>query len=270
MKLYSTCRSKLNVKLSYILKDGSIIESVFYRRDTLCVSSQVGCAVGCIFCASGKGKFYRNLTYEEIVNQYKYAKEKFPSISKIAVAGIGEPLHNWSNVKEAFAYFRDQGLKVSFYTTGFPIEKLSELLDLNHNGVTVSLHITDSLKRESVMRYSGNIDILISFLRDKLSFMSKKKLKKISIGYLLMEGINDSKYDIDKLADLSRHLGIGVTLLYYNEVNGNIKPVSEEKYENIFLYLKSKGVRVTLSNRFRKDPIGGCGTLYAEKFYQVT
>jgi len=267
MKLLSICRSKLNTKLSFSLKDGNIIESVFYRGNTLCVSTQVGCGVGCIFCASGKEKLIRNLTFKEIVSQYEIANSILGPIKNIAMAGIGEPLHNWENVKKAFHHFKGTGLKVSFYTSGFPLNRLNELLELKHNGVTISLHAVDDFKRKRIMKFTGNIAELINFLKNKLSYISKRKRKKVSLGYILLKGINDSEEDISRLADISKYLGIGITLLYYNPVNEHIKPVSEEEYEKIFLLLKKRGIRVTLSNRFRKDPIGGCGTLRVAKIY---
>ncbi len=261
MKLCSIFRSPLNTLLVFKLEDGYTVESVLYRGDSLCVSSQVGCNVECIFCASGRYGFYRNLSWEEIVNQYCIASAIFPAIKRIAMAGIGEVLHNWENCKKAFFKFKEKGLKVSFYTSGFPLSKLEELLDLPHNGVTISLHAVDSSLRNMIMKHSGNVEELLEFLRNKVKQFSEKKRKKISLGYLLMKGINDRREDIERLGDVASELGLGITLLHCNDVGLGIEPVDRETYERTFLYLRDKGIRVTLSNRFRKDPLGGCGTL---------
>ncbi len=266
MRLCSISRSPLNTLLVFELEDGYTVESVLYRGDSLCVSSQVGCNVGCIFCASGRYGFYRNLSWEEIVNQYYIASSIFPEIKRIAMAGIGEVLHNWENCKKVFFKFKKEGLKVSFYTSGFPLSKLEELLDLPHNGVTISIHTLDPFLRNEIMKHSGDVEELLEFLRNKVKQFSEKKKKKISLGYLLMKGINDSMEDIERLGNVASELGLGVTLLHCNDVGFGIEPVDEETYERIFLYLRNIGVRVTLSNRFRKDSLGGCGTLTVNRY----
>lgn len=259
MKLLRTVKSALNKLFIFELEDGYLIESVHYRGDTLCISTQVGCHVRCTFCASGSHGLIRNLKVHEIVGQYGIVKEELP-VKRIAVAGIGEPLANWRNVKEAFWHFKSQGLKVSFYTTGFPLKNLDELLDLPHSGVTVSIHSLDPLKRKVLLPHSGDMDSLLKFLEEKLSRLTKRKRNKISLAYLLLKGVNDSKEDLKRLAGVALRLGVGVTLLNYNDT-GRFMPVSPEEYENTFLFLRSLGIRVTLSTRFRRDKIGGCGTL---------
>lgn len=259
MRLTSITEGELNKLLSFRLKDGYLVEAVHYRGDTLCVSTQVGCPVRCVFCASGRYGLLRNLSYEEIVGQYLLTRTILPT-RRIAVAGIGEPLANWEEVRRAFEFFRSEGLKVSFYTTGFPLKNLSELLSLPHNGVSISIHSLEQSIRKEIMPFGGNIKHLISFLKEKLKGVSKKKRKKVSLAYLLLKGVNDSKEELERLGRTALELGVGVTLLYYNRVS-DLSPPSEEEYEEAFLFLKGMGVKVTLSTRFRKDKIGGCGTL---------
>ncbi len=263
MRLLHTIESRLNRLFVFELHDGYLIESVHYRGDTLCVSTQVGCPVQCDFCASGREGLFRNLSEEEIYSQYIAIRKLYP-VKRIAIAGIGEPLANWKNVKSAFWKFKREGLKVSFYTTGFPIKNLDELLELPHNGVTLSIHTTDKLLRKKLMPYAGDINLLIEYLRKKIPELTRKRRKKISLAYLLMKGVNDSEEDLTKLAELAISLDVSVTLLYYNEVS-KFKPVQPEEYERAFIFLRSKGVKVTLSTRFRRDKIGGCGTLTVGK-----
>ncbi|WP_457599783.1 radical SAM protein [Hydrogenivirga sp.] len=263
MRLLRTIESDLNRLFVFELKDGFAVEAVHYRGDTLCVSTQVGCHVRCDFCASGRQGLFRNLTAEEILLQYRIVKELYP-VKRIAVAGIGEPLANWDGVREAFLRFKEEGLKVSFYTTGFPLRNLKELLCLPHNGVSLSVHSVNVHVRKMLMPYAGDLNKLVEFLRAEAPSMSARKRKKLSLAYLLLRGVNDSEEELRKLGELALELGVGVSLLYYNSVSRYVPP-TEEEYERAFLLLRSMGVKVTLSTRFRRDRIGGCGTLTVGK-----
>ena len=264
MKLLKTLQSDLNKLFLFELEDGFTVEAVFYRGDTLCVSTQVGCPIRCDFCASGKNGLIRNLSAEEIYNQYALLRGRLP-IKRIAVAGIGEPLANWRNVKEAFHRFKEEQLKVSFYTTGFPTKHLEELLQLPHSGVTISIHSLKEDVRKQIMPHAGDLKELIETLKNTLPKLSKKKRNKVSLAYLLMKGVNDSEEELKELSRLAKELGVNLTLLYYNQVNEKYKPVSPEEYEKAFLLLRSAGVRTTLSTRFRRDKLGGCGTLVVNR-----
>ena len=264
MKLLKILRSELNTLFLFELKDEFTVEAVFYRGDTLCVSTQVGCPIKCDFCASGKNGLIRNLTAEEIFNQYLLLKNNFP-IKRIAIAGIGEPLSNWKNVKEAFLKFKEEHLKVSFYTTGFPTKHLEELLKLPHAGVSISLHSLREEVRQKLMPHAGSLSELIDTLKQILPTLSRKKRSKISLAYLLIEGVNDSEEELKELSRIAKELGINVSLLYYNRIDNKYKPVSPERYEKAFLFLRAEGIRTTLSTRFRKDKLGGCGTLVVNR-----
>ena len=263
MKLLQTIESQLNRLFIFELKDGLRIESVHYRDDTLCVSTQVGCPVVCAFCASGQKGLIRNLSAEEILGQYRIVSSLLP-VKRIAVAGIGEPLSNWENVRSAFWLFKRDSLKVSFYTSGYPLERLSELIDLPHSGVTVSLHFLSDEKRKRFMPRTGGSRELLEFLRGKVGSLTRKKRSKISLGYVLFRDLNDSEEDLGQLTDWALELGISVTLLRYNETGGFL-PADEERYEHFFRYMRNRGVKVTLSTRFRRDKIGGCGTLVVNR-----
>jgi len=262
MKILTVIEDELNKLIEVETKEEFTIESVYYRGNTLCVSSQIGCPIRCSFCASGMNGLIRNLTAEEIISQYELAKADGLNIENIAFAGIGEPLLNWENVKKAFNYFKEKGLKVSFYTTGFPIKNFKELLQLNHNGVTLSLHAVDDKKRKELIPHSQPIEEILSILKEHLSKLSNRKKKMYSIGYLLIKNVNDTDEEIEKLGEIAKDLGIGVSLLKYNEIEGlPYETTTNEDYERAFLKLKEKGVRTTLSNRYRTRKIGGCGTL---------
>jgi len=264
MRLLQEVRSELNRLYLFELEDRLRVEAVFYRGDTLCVSSQVGCAIGCPFCLSGSKGLFRNLSDEEIYSQYRLLKDKLP-IKRIAVAGIGEPLMNYQNVERAFWMFKREGLKVSFYTTGFPTDKLLSLLDLPHNGITVSIHTLDEKKRKHLLPHAGSLKDLLETLETHLKTLSKRKRKKISLAYLLLKGVNDSQEELLEFAKLVKTLGVNAVLLYYNSTNPQYAQMSSEEYERCFLILKSQNIRVTLSTRYRKDKLGGCGTLMVNR-----
>ncbi len=259
MRLSQVIEGDLNLLHLYTFDDGFTVESVFYRGDTLCVSTQVGCHVRCGFCASGREGLLRNLTAEEIINQFLLSPFR-ERIQRIAVAGIGEPLMNWREVLKAFYMFREMGLRVSFYTSGFPLDKLGELIDINHNGLTVSIHSLHTKVRKRLMPGSGRVEDLIGFLEDKVRALSRRKRSRISLAYLLLKGVNDSSEDAINLGRTAGRLGLSVTLLRFNRV-GDYEASDEERYVSFFRILRSMGVKVTLSTRFRRDKIGGCGTL---------
>jgi 23S rRNA (adenine2503-C2)-methyltransferase len=261
LTLKKTITDELNKLFELQTKDKFTIEAVFYRGNTLCVSSQVGCPVKCSFCASGMKGLLRNLKYEEIINQYETLPHK-NQITNITFAGIGEPLLNYENVLKAFWYFKDKGLKVSFYTTGFPVRKFEKLLKLPHNGITLSLHAVFEEKRKKLIPNSEPLDKIIKTFENHLKTLSKRKKKLYSIAYLLISNINDTKEELDQLAEIAQNLEVPISLLKYNEIEGiNYKTTTDEEYEKAFLYLKSKGLKITLSNKYRTRKIGGCGTL---------
>ena len=266
MKVETVIEDQLNKLLEVKTDDQFTVEAVYYRGDTLCVSSQLGCPVRCSFCASGMNGLIRNLSADEIILQYELAVADGLDIKNIAFAGIGEPLLNWENVKKAFWYFKEKGLKCSFYTTGFPVKHLKELLELPHNGVNISFHGVDTQKRKQIIPYGEPLEKIIPVLKEHLSKLSNRKRKMYNIAYLLISGVNDSPEELEKLSQIAKELGIGISLLKYNEIEGiPYKTTSDEEYEKAFLFLKNKGIRVTLSNKYRTRKIGGCGTLMVNR-----
>ncbi|RUM60064.1 MAG: radical SAM protein [Persephonella sp.] len=269
MRIKAVIEDKLNRLLEVETADRFTVESVYYRGDTLCISTQLGCPIKCKFCASGSKGLIRNLSYEEIILQYELAVLDGLNIKNIAFAGIGEPLLNWENTKKAFNYFKDKGLKTSFYTTGFPVKNFKELLNLNHNGLTLSLHAVDEEKRKELIPYGEPLEKILTVFKEHLDKLSKRKKKMYSIAYLLIKNVNDTDEELEKLAEISKYLGVGVSLLKYNEIEDiPYKTTSNEEYEKAFLKLKSLGVKTTLSNRYRTRKIGGCGTLMVNRLNQ--
>ena len=268
VKLKETISDSLNKLYELETNDQNTIEAVFYRGNNLCVSSQVGCPVKCSFCASGMNGLIRNLSAEEIIDQYENSPDK-ESITNITFAGIGEPLLNWDNVKEAFWYFKEKGLKVSFYTTGSPTSRFEELLKLPHSGVSLSLHAVFEEKRKKLIPYGEDLDKVLQTFKSHVSNLSNRKKKMYSLAYLLISGINDSEEELERLVSIAKEIGVGVSLLKYNEIEGiPYRTTTDEEYEKAFLFLKEREVRTTLSNRYRTRKIGGCGTLMINRLKQ--
>ena len=270
LKINKVIQDQLNNLFEITTDDGYTIESVYYRGDTLCVSSQIGCPVKCTFCASGMKGLIRNLSFQEIINQYLLIKEKGYNITNIAFAGIGEPLLNFEAVTEAFNFFKNEGLRVSFYTTGFPLKNFEKLLKFSHNGITLSLHSVLEEKRKDLIPHGHTIKQLLELFENHLKPLSNRQRKKYSLGYLLINNENDTEEEILELSKIANKLKIGVSLLKFNEIQGiPFETTPDEKYEEAFLKLRENGVRVTLSNSYRTRKIGGCGTLMINRFESV-
>lgn len=222
------------VKFGFRLFDGHILESVLIPepdRNTLCISSQVGCAMGCTFCLTGTMGFIRNLTVAEIVNQVCAARDYLLNepleslvgpdrITNVVYMGMGEPLNNLENVLDSLAILiNHKGLdvaarKITVSTCGI-VPKLKELGDNSTVNLAVSLHaITDSV-RNSIMpvnkRY--NIDELLEACRT----YPMQKRKRIMFEYTLLKGINDSDMDARMLAVKLKDIPCKINLLSYNE-----------------------------------------------------
>jgi 23S rRNA (adenine2503-C2)-methyltransferase len=261
MRIVKELKSKLNRLFIFETEDGYRVESVFYKGERLCVSSQVGCPVRCIFCASGKKGLKRNLTAEEIFLQYELLKDRLP-IKGVAIAGIGEPSSNAEEVVKAVNMFKEEGLKVTLSTTGYPIGGFEKLMIAPHDGLTISVHGISEEKRKKIFGISESLAEILKAIESYRATVSSSRKKKFQIGYLLIKGLNDSDEEIEELGRLAKKHKMTVMLMAYNPVPGvDLKPLTEEEYEKAFLKLREMGVRVTLSNRFRRDPLGGCGTL---------
>ena len=131
--------SQNNRRFVVQLHDGAQVEAVVYRGDTLCISSQVGCAVSCPFCASGARGFARNLELAELLGQVDAVRDLGVPLRRVTVSGVGEPLHNRALLPFIEAC-RAQRLGPSVTTSGGPLPRLPELLESIHNGVTLSIH----------------------------------------------------------------------------------------------------------------------------------
>jgi len=214
------------IKFLWELRDGLKVESVLIpevRRLTLCISTQVGCAMGCDFCVTAKGGFTRNLDKSEILGQIVQAQdyaEEGRRISNIVLMGMGEPLLNLDNVIDSMETAQaEDGLglshrKITLSTIGL-IPQLEELGKRSRINLAVSLHGTTNENRSAIMPINDKYDIeqLVAALK-KFPLPTRKQ---ITIEYILLRGINDDVDDAHRLANLLRGVKSKVNLIPYND-----------------------------------------------------
>lgn len=247
--------------------DGAVVESVLYRGDTLCVSSQVGCGVRCPFCASGASGVARNLTIDELFAQRDLvaAHSELP-IARITVSGSGEPLHNHDAVA-AFVDACRERTPASLTTSGAPLVHLARWLAADgprHNGLTISVHAGTEETRARLVPKGPALDPLFALLNDAIPRTSRKRKKKIALAYLVIEGHNDGDEELDAFAARARPLDLFVHLYAYNPVpTSPHRGVDRGRYEAIYARLVDRGLRVRMSSKARTEDNGGCGTLVA-------
>ena len=257
------------VKLRVNLADGHAVETVLIPegdRLTLCLSAQAGCAVGCGFCATATLGLARNLTTGEIVGQWHLARgEAARPITNVVFMGMGEPLHNWSAVRDAIAIFNDQaawGLsrhRITVSTSGV-LPRMA--LPIRESGVALalSLHHTRQEERAALIPLSRRYPLpeLISELRR----LALEEQAVIMVQYLLLGGQNDSLTHADELAGLLGDFPCHVNLLTYNTVPG--LPYGSPEPQVVAAFrdrLRGVGIRVGLRESRGGDIAGACGQL---------
>ena len=252
------------------LDDNNAIESVFMRYNhgnTLCVSSQVGCKMGCSFCASTKDKFARSLLASEIEGQVitvqKYMNEK---ISNIVYMGIGEPLDNYDNVIKSIRNINNaNGLgigarHISLSTCGV-VPNIYKLADEKIQAtLSISLHAVTDEKRKEIMPIARKYSI--KELLDACKYYIIETGRRISFEYALISGVNDTKEDAIALGKLLRGMLAHVNLIPVNEIKErNYKKSRENNIEEFMNTLNSMGVVTTVRRELGKDIDAACGQL---------
>jgi 23S rRNA (adenine2503-C2)-methyltransferase len=263
------------VKLRFVLGDGEHIEGVLIptrERLTACVSSQVGCALGCTFCATGFMGPRRNLSLGEIFDQVviinnEALKRHDRKLTNIVFMGMGEPLLNYRNVLGAIDRITSpQGLgfsprRVTVSTVGLAkmIRKLGD--DQVRFNLALSLHSAIDAKRSTFMPINEKhpIDDLV----EALNYFYAKTKNKITFEYVLLSGTNDTEEDALALAQLWKRVPVKVVnLIEYNPVEGSVFSKSPEKTAEKFMrLLTARGVDVTLRRSRGRDIDAACGQL---------
>jgi len=264
---------KNSLKAVLKLKDGLKIETVLIKHDdgrrTVCVSSQVGCALACRFCATGSLGFKRNLTSGEILDQVllmarhlkKVGQEK---ISNLVFMGMGEPLLNYEEVKEALIYLNDKeafnfGWRHMSLSTAGIIPALTKLKkDFPQVNLAISLHAPNDELRSKLMPINRkyNLKQLLATVDNHIKATSRQ----VMFEYTLLKGINDSPEEAKALVKIMKKPLYMVNLIYYNPT-GAFLPSSKKDFDNFFLILSRSGVKVTKRFSLGADIVGACGQL---------
>ncbi len=257
-------------KYLFDVLDGNAIESVLmeYKHGfTICVSSQIGCKMGCKFCASTGVKFSRNLTAGEIVEQLlAIQRDENIKISNLVFMGIGEPLDNYDNVMKAIAILNNpKGINmgarhISISTSGL-VPRIYELADKNIQcTLSISLHSANNEKRSQMMPVNKvyNIEELMKACK----YYTEKTNKRISFEYALAKENNDNLADAKELVKLLRGMLCHVNLIPINKIeNGKYSKSTNENILKFRDYLNEKGIVATVRRELGSDIEAACGQL---------
>lgn len=257
-------------KLLLSLKDGNLIECVIMKYkhgNSICVSTQVGCRMGCKFCASTIDGRVRNLTAGEILSQVIVAQHLIKDrISNIVLMGSGEPLDNYDNVIKFLKLVNaEYGLNIgqrhiTLSTCGI-VPKIYELADAEFNiTLAISLHAFSDEKRREIMPIANKYSI--NEILEACQYYIDKTNRRITFEYSLVKDVNDSVEDAKALGKLLKGIMCHVNLIPVNEVKENSFKRSSEKaindFENI---LRNKGIEVTVRREMGSDINAACGQL---------
>ena len=267
------CSEDGAVKFAFRLADGQLIESVLIpedERNTLCVSSQVGCAMGCSFCLTGTMGFRRNLTTAEIVNQVCAVRDWSlahgqGALTNIVFMGMGEPLANMDHLLDAISILTEQrGLdfsnrRITVSTCGLvpQMQLLGERTDVN---LAVSLHAVDDTVRSQLMPVNKRYPL--ATLIDACRTYRQKRRKRIMFEYTLLEGINDSDDDAKKLVELLRDVPCKINLLSVNSTGDTrFRSPREARVLQFQKILRDRGCTVFIRQSRGNDIAAACGQL---------
>ncbi|MCJ8168073.1 RNA methyltransferase [Atopomonas sediminilitoris] len=254
-----------SARLLVKLHDGQLVESVLLPRDGLCVSTQVGCAVGCVFCMTGKSGLIRQVGSAEIVAQVALARRE-RAVKKVVFMGMGEPAHNLDNVLDAIDLLGTEGgighKNLVFSTVGDP--RVFERLPQSRvkPALALSLHTTDAALRAQLLPRAPHYDPAELMALGEV--YARATGYPIQYQYTLLAGINDGQHEIDRLLALFKGKYAVLNLIPYNSLpNDEYQRPSGERIVQIVRYLHSRGVLTKVRNSAGQDIDGGCGQLRA-------
>ncbi len=267
------------------LKDGVAIETVLMKgdkRNTVCVSSQAGCPLGCVFCATGKNGFIRNLEYWEIIEQVlvfaRILKNDFEGerVTNIVFMGMGEPFLNYENVMKAANFFNSKegfeiaARKISISTVGIVPEIIKFADEGKQFNLAISLHAPNNEIRKKLVIVNDKYPV--EKIMKAAEYYIEKTNRKVMLEYLLFQNVNDSKEQAGKLVSLiKRKQYYLVNLIEYNEyekdesVDISLKKSSKEAVSKFKEVLKEGSVEFSERFKFGRDIKGACGQLAGEQ-----
>lgn len=265
------------VKFIFRLHDNHLIEGVLIpsgKRVTACISSQVGCKLGCKFCATGSMGFTRNLRAWEIIDQYALMNQRSnelfdQNITNIVMMGMGEPLDNYEQVMKAINILTSpQGnalspSRITLSTVGL-VDQIRQLADDQFKpALAVSLHVANNEKRSQLM--PANKKNPTHELQSALRYYHKQTNQRITIEYVLINGINDSLADAEELAQFCKAFPVKINLIQFNSTYPPYQKSTPENTQRFIQYLESKNMVVNLRRSRGEDIDAACGQLVKKK-----
>ena len=260
-------------KYLFELSDGNKIESVVMYHDygiSICISSQIGCNMGCAFCESGRLKKVRNLEADEMLLQVLKAQEDIKErISHVVIMGIGEPFDNYENVVDFINIINDDyalaiGARHITVSTSGIVPKIYEFAkEFSQVNLAISLHAPTNEIRDKIMKVNKayNIEEIMKAVKEYIKITNRK----VTFEYILLENVNDSEECAIKLANLIRGLNAYVNLIPYNETNNiGFKRSSTSQITKFYDILKKENINVTIRREFGSKVSAACGQLRSE------
>ena len=257
-------------KFLFRLDDGHVVESVLMKYkhgNSVCISSQVGCRMGCKFCASTIGGLERNLTPGEMLGQiYQIQKISGERVSNVVVMGTGEPMDNYDNfVKFIRLLTHENGLHISqrnvtVSTCGI-VPNMRRLAEENFQiTLALSLHGSNQEKRKSLMPVANKYDL--TEVLDACDYYFEKTGRRITFEYSLVGGVNDGEEDAEELIGLLKHRNCHLNLIPVNPIKErDFEKPSRKNADNFKNKLEKSGINVTIRREMGSDIDGACGQL---------
>lgn len=257
-------------KYLFLLNDGNIIETVMMDYDsrvTVCVSNQVGCRMGCRFCASTMDGLVRNLEPWEILDQImKIQEDTGKRVSNLVLMGSGEPLDNYENTKQFLKIVNDEnGLNIGYrhitLSTCGIVPKIYELADMEIPiNLAISLHSPYDDKRAEIMPVANKYSI--KEILEACRYYIKKTNRRVTFEYSLIKGVNDSKKEAEALSKLLKGMLCHVNLIPINEVDERDFKKPDKAFIYKFRdYLEERNIPATVRISMGSDISGACGQL---------
>lgn len=264
------------IKKVFQTQDQKFFEGVLIihknKRQTVCVSSQVGCPIGCEFCATGKLGFERDLTYQEIVDQVlhfsRVLRFKGLKVSNIVYMGMGEPFLNTENLEKSISIltspdeFDISSRKITVSTIWIGKNVLEFAKKFPQVNIALSLHSAIDEKRKKLIPLGQKITL--DNIKKDLTHYFKNSNRRITLEYIMLEDINDQVEDLEALVSFVKEINsklLHVNLLPYNQVDESIKPTKQKEIVKFKKGLNRKGVNATIRKSMGEEISSACGML---------
>lgn len=270
MKIISSTKQKNCTKLVFLLDDGYMIENSIHYPFWICITTQVGCGMGCLFCKSGAMGFRRNLSFEEIMKQIELSTEycigKFSyseTFLLISFSGMGEPLMNSENVFAAITELQKNTDAIINITTSGIIDKFPifmNITDVQKTYLDISMHVLNPEKRKKLMPVENKYPIK-EVIKQIVNYTNC--FRKITFDYLLIKNFNDTEDDLNMLIRTFKNKNVNIELKNYNKalVDDNISSPCKDVFNKFQNALVENGINVIQEKSEGVEIGAGCGQL---------